>query len=158
MSSVVLVLSATVLVLVLERITETITHFYPRTTRSLSALDRLRGVLVSDHEIAWRNKSASTRSIAALRVLDAIDDESNGRGTCDLKRIVSMLTRLIQRTTGGSNRIEYEYEYEYRDAEYEYEPGNQTCVMPEVLTKALQSLAVNRGPLSIKRKVPQILM
>ena len=122
MSSVVLVLSATVLVLVLERITETITHFYPRTTRSLSALDRLRGVLVSDHEIAWRNKSASTRSIAALRVFDAIDDESNGRGKCDVKRFVSMLTRLIQRTTGVS---EDRSEYEYRDAEYEYDPGNQ---------------------------------
>ena len=43
---------------------------------------------------------------------------------CDLKGIVSMLTRLIQRTTEGSeDRIEYEYEY--RDAEYEYDHGNQ---------------------------------
>ncbi len=38
-----------------------------------------------------------------------------------MKRIVSMLTRLIQRTEAfAENRIEYEYEY--RDAEYEYEP------------------------------------
>lgn len=33
-----------------------------------------------------------------LRVYDAIDDDSNRRGKSDLKRIVSMLTRLIQRT------------------------------------------------------------
>ena len=54
MSLVVLVLSATVLVLVLvlERIAETTPHFHPRTTRCLSALDRLSGVLVSDREIA----------------------------------------------------------------------------------------------------------
>ena len=48
-----------------------------------------------------------------LRVCDAIDDQSDGRGKSDLKRIVSMLTRLIQRTGGVSEgRIEYEYEYE----------------------------------------------
>ena len=47
-----------------------------------------------------------------LRVCDAIDDDSNCRGKTDLKRIVSMLTRLIQRTNGVSEeRIEYEYEY-----------------------------------------------
>jgi four helix bundle protein len=53
-----------------------------------------------------------------LHVCEALDDEPNRRGKADLKRIVSMLTRLIQRTEavaeGGS-----EYEYEYRDAEYE---------------------------------------
>ncbi len=38
----------------------------------------------------------------------------------DLKRIVSMLTRLIQRTQRAAERS-VEYEYEYRDAEYEYE-------------------------------------
>jgi hypothetical protein len=37
-----------------------------------------------------------------------------------LKRIVSMLTRLIQRTNTVSEGS-IEYEYEYRDAEYEYE-------------------------------------
>ncbi len=53
-----------------------------------------------------------------LVVCDAIDVESNRRGKSDLKRIVSMLTRLIQRTeTVSEDRIEYEY----RDAEYEYE-------------------------------------
>ena len=57
-----------------------------------------------------------------LRVCDAIDEEANCRGKADLKRIVSMLTRLIQRTqTVAEDGIEYEYEYEYRDAEYEYE-------------------------------------
>ena len=56
--------------------------------------------------------------------MNAYDDESKSRGKCDVKRIVSMLTRLIQRATGGSeDRIEYEYEY--RDAEYEYDPRNQ---------------------------------
>ena len=64
---VVLVLSATVLVLVLETIAETTPHCYPPTTRSLSALDRLRGVLVSDHEIALRNKTAAA-SRRRLRV------------------------------------------------------------------------------------------
>ncbi len=60
-----------------------------------------------------------------LVVCDAIDGESNRRGKSDLKRIVSMLTRLIQRTeTVSEDRIEYEYEY--RDAEYEYEE------MPEI--------------------------
>jgi four helix bundle protein len=62
-----------------------------------------------------------------LRVCDAIDDDSNCRGKTDLKRIVSMLTRLIQRTNGVSEwRLEYEYEYEYRDAEYESEPAAKT--------------------------------
>ena len=55
-----------------------------------------------------------------LRVCDAVDEESNLRGKSDLKRIVSMLTRLIQRTEAvAEDRIEYEY----RDAEYEYEPS-----------------------------------
>ena len=53
-----------------------------------------------------------------LHVCDAIDLESNRRGTADLKRIVSMLTRLIERTQSVS---EGSIEYEYRDAEYEYE-------------------------------------
>ena len=58
---------------------------------------------------------------------EAIDAELNRVGKTNLKRIVSMLTRLIQRTTGVSeDRIEYEYEYEYRDAEYEYEPTAET--------------------------------
>ena len=57
-----------------------------------------------------------------LQALSAIDAESNRRGKSELKRIVSMLTRLIQRTDRvAEGAIEYEYEYEYRDAEYEYE-------------------------------------
>ena len=55
-----------------------------------------------------------------LDVCDTIDAESNRRGKCDLKRIVSMLTRLIQRTESVAEGS-IEYEYEYRDAEYEYE-------------------------------------
>ena len=58
-----------------------------------------------------------------LRVCDAIDDESNRSGKSNLKRIVSMLTRLIQRTETVS---EGSIEYEYRDAEYEYEPNAET--------------------------------
>ena len=57
-----------------------------------------------------------------LRVCDVISEDSNRLGKSNLKRIVSMLTRLIQRTENvAEERIEYEYEYEYRDAEYEYE-------------------------------------
>jgi len=60
-----------------------------------------------------------------LRVCDAITDDASQLGKSNLKRIVSMLTRLIQRTTVVSeDRIEYEYEY--RDAEYEYEPSAET--------------------------------
>ena len=51
---------------------------------------------------------------------EAIDSESNRIGKTNLKRIVSMLTRLIQRTEIVSEQS-IEYEYEYRDAEYEYE-------------------------------------
>ncbi len=57
-----------------------------------------------------------------LRICDAITEDANQLGKSNLKRIVSMLTRLIQRTTNVSeDRIEYEYEY--RGAEYEYEPS-----------------------------------
>ena len=47
---------------------------------------------------------------------EAIDAELNQVGKTNLKRIVSMLTRLIQRTETVS---EGSIEYEYRDAEYE---------------------------------------
>ena len=57
-----------------------------------------------------------------LCVCHAMDGVSNRRGKSDLKRIVSMLTRLIQRTESvAEGSTEYEYEYEYRAAEYEYE-------------------------------------
>jgi four helix bundle protein len=60
-----------------------------------------------------------------LRVCDWIDDDTNQFGKSNLKRIVLMLTRLIQRTTEVSDdRIEYEYEY--RDAEYEYDPSAES--------------------------------
>ncbi len=45
-----------------------------------------------------------------------------GKPIFDHERIVSMLTRLIQRTECvAEGLIEYEYEYEYREYEYEYE-------------------------------------
>ncbi len=48
-----------------------------------------------------------------LRVYGAIDDDSNDSGKLALKRIVSMLTRLIQRSENvGEDPIEYEYAYE----------------------------------------------
>jgi hypothetical protein len=53
-----------------------------------------------------------------LKAFAALDDDSNRQGKSQLRRIVSMLTRLIQR----SDRVvdaAIEYEYEYRDAEYE---------------------------------------
>ena len=55
-----------------------------------------------------------------LLICKAIDSATNLRGKSDLKRIVSMLTRLIQRTEAVSE-VSIEYDYEYRDAEYEYE-------------------------------------
>ena len=55
-----------------------------------------------------------------LRVCDAIDETSDQRGKSDLKRIVAMLTRLIQRSQTVAEET-IEYEYEYRGAEYEYE-------------------------------------
>ncbi len=58
-----------------------------------------------------------------LRVCDAIDDESTSSGKSSLRRIVSMLTRLIQRTEGVA---EGQIEYEYRHAEYEYDPNVET--------------------------------
>jgi four helix bundle protein len=46
-----------------------------------------------------------------LRVCDAVDDNSNRYGKSELKRIVSMLTRLIQRTQAvAEDAFEYEYE------------------------------------------------
>jgi four helix bundle protein len=59
-----------------------------------------------------------------LRVCDAITVESNAFRKSNLKRIVSMLTRLIQRTDNVAEEP-IEYEYEYRDAEYEYAPNHQ---------------------------------
>ena len=60
-----------------------------------------------------------------LRVCDAIDDESTIHGKSELNRIVSMLTRLIQRRQSVAEDA-FEYEYEYRDAEYEYEEDRET--------------------------------
>ncbi|MFY7876692.1 MAG: hypothetical protein ACOVQM_14660 [Pirellula sp.] len=68
-------------------------------------------------------------------VSEAIDSEPNRVDKTNLKRIVSMLTQLIQRTDSVSEGW-IEYEYEYRDAEYEYEKtfeqsvGNQVADRP----------------------------
>ena len=53
-----------------------------------------------------------------LKAFAAVEGEPNRRGKSQLRRIVSMLTRLIQRTDRVS-QDPIEYEYEYRDAEYE---------------------------------------
>ena len=53
-----------------------------------------------------------------LVAFGAIDTEANGQGKSQLKRIVSMLTRLIQRTARNADHP-IDYDYEYRDAEYE---------------------------------------
>ena len=55
-----------------------------------------------------------------LMISEAMDADTTRRGKADLKRIVSTLTRLVQRT-GLVSEGSFEYEYEYRDAEYEYE-------------------------------------
>jgi len=57
------------------------------------------------------------RFMDVLRVCDVIDDDTNGRDKTNLKRTVSMLTRLIQRTEAVS---EESIGHEYRNAEYEY--------------------------------------
>ena len=72
-------------------------------------------------EIARGSALECAAILDVLRVSDVIGDDSNRRGKSDLKRIVSMPTRLIQRTETVSE-AKIEYEYEYRDAEYEYEP------------------------------------
>ncbi len=53
-----------------------------------------------------------------LMSFEAIDYELNQIGKTNLKRIVSMLTRLIQRNESVAEGM---IEYEYRDAEYECE-------------------------------------
>lgn len=51
-----------------------------------------------------------------LKAFAAVEEEPNRQGKSQLRRIVSMLTRLIQRT----DRVPQDpIEYEYRDAEYE---------------------------------------
>ena len=67
---------------------------------------------------------------------EAIDLELNRVGKTNLKRIVSMLTRLIQRTDSVSEGS-IEYEYEYRDAEYEYEKTHEQSIGPKCSIGAL---------------------
>ena len=61
-----------------------------------------------------------------LAATDGLNDRSHGELKRTLKRIVSMLTKLIGRAdVVAESSHEYnaagEYEYEYRDAEYEHE-------------------------------------
>jgi len=51
-----------------------------------------------------------------LMAFAVLDEEANRQGKSQLKRIVSMLTRLIQPTDGDPDAA---IEYEYRKAEYE---------------------------------------
>jgi hypothetical protein len=60
----------------------------------------------------------------------ASDSELNRNRKTNLKRIVSILTRLIQRTETVSEGS-IEYEYEYRDAEYEYEKKQEQGIGPK---------------------------
>jgi four helix bundle protein len=60
----------------------------------------------------------------------AIDSELNRIEKANLKRIVSILTRLIQRTETVAEKS-IEYEYEYRDAEYEYENKHEPSIGPK---------------------------
>ena len=64
-----------------------------------------------------------------LLSFESIDSKLNRIGKTNLKRIVSMLTRLIQRTDTVSEGS-IEYEYEYRDAEYEYERKHEQSIGP----------------------------
>jgi four helix bundle protein len=74
-----------------------------------------------------------------LLSFEAIDSELNRIGKTNLRRIVSMLTRLIQRAdtvSEGSN----EYEYEYRPprrTEYEYEKQHEQSIGPKCSIDAL---------------------
>ena len=64
-----------------------------------------------------------------LFATDGIDGESHGKLKQVLKRIVSMLTRLIARgdlAREDSTGYNVDGEYEYRDAEYEYEIQGKT--------------------------------
>ena len=59
-----------------------------------------------------------------LAATDGLDSERHREMKRTLKRIVSMLTRLIARTdvvSESSAKYNAADEYEYRDAEYEYE-------------------------------------
>ena len=71
-------------------------------------------------EIARGSALESAAIHDILFSFEAIDAETNRVGKSTLKRIVSMLTRLIQRTENVAEGS-IEYEYEYRKAEYEYE-------------------------------------
>jgi predicted YcjX-like family ATPase len=75
--------------------------------------------------LAGTNRHARDQWLRAAQSIPLNIADANQIGKSNLKRIVSMLTRLIQRTTGVSeDRIEYEYEY--RVAEYEHEPAAET--------------------------------
>jgi four helix bundle protein len=68
-----------------------------------------------------------------LAVCDGIDAESHRDGKQQLKRLVSMLTKLIARSENTAEpatqyQAGVDYEYEYRCAEYEHEG----CVEPEL--------------------------
>lgn len=61
-----------------------------------------------------------------LQSIDVVELETNLVGKADLKRIVSMLTRLIQRSeTVSEESVEYEYRPPMR-TEYEYEYEHDT--------------------------------
>ncbi|WP_182871426.1 four helix bundle protein [Stieleria mannarensis] len=81
-----------------------------------------------------------------LAATSGIDDESNRQRKRMLKRIVSMLTKLIGRADVVSESSE-EYnaavEYEYRDAEYEYEYEHEEQPEPSDATEDRWSVFMN---------------
>jgi four helix bundle protein len=64
-----------------------------------------------------------------LLSFEAIDEEVNRTNKIKLKRIVSMLTRLVQRSESVSEDLT-EYEYRYTEYEYEYEYEYDLNLLP----------------------------
>jgi len=124
----VLVLSETVLVLVLERM---------QMAESIFDHERLDVYRLAIEYVTSSYRIAAIHDI--LLSFEAIDPELNRVGKTNVRRIVSMLTRLIQRTdtvSEGSN----EYEYEYRPprrTEYEYEKKHEQSIRPKCSIDAL---------------------
>jgi four helix bundle protein len=75
----------------------------------------------------WYCEIARGSALECAAILDILlafavrDPESSNQSKSKLKRIVSMLTRLIQRTERPVDQaiVDQAIEYEYRDAEYE---------------------------------------
>ncbi len=115
----VLVLSETVLVLVLERVVINEPIFdHERLDVYRLSIDYVAFSYRMAGTLGGMNRPARDQWLRAAQSIPLNIAEGNGKS--NLKRIVSMLTRLIQRTSSVSEGS-IEYEYEYRAAEYAYE-------------------------------------